>query len=119
MRRWWVIHSPIHSFSHTHPKTHTPTGGINQILFLLNKEYKQRLLRHEAGHFLVGYLCGLPVLSYSVSGRLNAVEFAQILSFGKEQAQGLEESERKLAGPAPKEEWEKFTPRGVLTGMYL
>lgn len=98
--------------------------AANQFLFALNREYKERLLRHEAGHFLVGYLCGLPVLSYSVSGRLNAVEFAQILSFAQEAAAAATVPQDSteigppmlpsLPGPVSREEAERWTPRGVL-----
>lgn len=34
-----------------------------------------RVCRHEAGHFLCGYLCGLPVRSYEVTDGVPRVEF--------------------------------------------
>ena len=38
---------------------------------------KERICRHEAGHFLCGYLCGLPVKSYEINAETGAacVEF--------------------------------------------
>lgn len=34
---------------------------------LVNPDYKQRALRHEAGHFLCSYLLGVPVTGYSLA----------------------------------------------------
>jgi hypothetical protein len=33
---------------------------------LVFPDYKERVIRHEASHFLAGYLCGFPVISYNV-----------------------------------------------------
>lgn len=32
-------------------------------------------MRHEAAHFLAGYLCGLPIKSYRADGGTTLVEF--------------------------------------------
>eukprot|EP00288_Rhodomonas_lens_P020469 CAMPEP_0177690788 /NCGR_PEP_ID=MMETSP0484_2-20121128/954_1 /TAXON_ID=354590 /ORGANISM="Rhodomonas lens, Strain RHODO" /LENGTH=399 /DNA_ID=CAMNT_0019201357 /DNA_START=17 /DNA_END=1216 /DNA_ORIENTATION=+ len=43
---------------------------------LLSKEFRQRLVYHEAGHFLVGYCMGLPVAGYQANDSiLNACQF--------------------------------------------
>ena len=34
------------------------------ILVFLRPEYEAKLARHEAGHFLLAYLCGIPVTGY-------------------------------------------------------
>ncbi|CAM9940719.1 unnamed protein product, partial [Ectocarpus sp. 13 AM-2016] len=35
----------------------------------------ERRVRHEAAHFLSGYLCGLPIKSYKADGGTTLVEF--------------------------------------------
>jgi len=37
--------------------------------------YRKRMIQHEAGHFLMGHLLGLPVKKYSTNAVKNAVEF--------------------------------------------
>lgn len=37
--------------------------------------YRKRMIQHEAGHFLMGHLLGLPVKNYSANAVKNAVEF--------------------------------------------
>lgn len=41
-------------------------------------DYKQRVTQHEAAHFLVGYLLGVPVTNYSVAMTKEHVEFAEV-----------------------------------------
>ena len=42
----------------------------------LSEEYRERLVRHEAGHLLVGYAMGLPVDAYRADDPVrNAVQF--------------------------------------------
>ena len=37
--------------------------------------YRKRMIQHEAGHFLMGHLLGLPVQGYNANAIKNAVEF--------------------------------------------
>jgi hypothetical protein len=37
--------------------------------------YRTRMIHHEAGHFLIGHLLGLPVAGYTTNAVKNAVEF--------------------------------------------
>lgn len=39
------------------------------------ENYEERRVRHEACHFLSGYLCGLPIKSYRAEGGTTLVEF--------------------------------------------
>lgn len=82
---------PPYPTPHTapHPRTHTlapqPTtphttppytrSTAAQVQRLVLPKYRTRMLRHEAGHFLVGYLCGLPVEAYTANAVRNAVQF--------------------------------------------
>jgi len=51
-------------------------GGVARVRSIVSPEYRERMLRHEAGHFLVGHLVGLPVASYSAAAAESAVEVA-------------------------------------------
>ncbi len=63
-----LLQIPINAFSNVFP------------------DYRERVLRHEAAHFLVGYLLGVPVVGYS-------------LDLGKEHTDFLEARlERKIIG---------------------
>ena len=44
-------------------------GGtiVLDLVARFSPEYKERILHHEAGHFLVAYLLGIPVTSYTLS----------------------------------------------------
>jgi len=39
------------------------------LVLALRPQYGDKLARHEAGHFLLAYLCGLPVTGYYLAGR--------------------------------------------------
>lgn len=52
------------------------SATLIQIQRKLFPSYRKRMLQHEAGHFLVGYLLGWPVKSFEVKNSVrNAVEF--------------------------------------------
>jgi len=40
-------------------------------------DYRERVVRHESAHFLVGYLCGIPITNYSVGIGSEHVAFAE------------------------------------------
>lgn len=48
----------------------------------LDPRYRRRQTYHEAGHFLVGYLLGLQVVSYDADGASSAVRFASSAAGG-------------------------------------
>ena len=56
---------------------------------------RERICRHEAGHFLCGYLCGLPVKSYEINADTGVacVEFHTSGTVGQQQQQQLSEDD--------------------------
>ncbi|KAL3756329.1 hypothetical protein ACHAWU_007280 [Discostella pseudostelligera] len=56
---------------------------------------RERICRHEAGHFLCGYMCGLPVKSYEINSDTGVacVEFHTTGSAAGQQQQSLSEED--------------------------
>jgi hypothetical protein len=59
--------------------------------------YRQRMIQHEAGHFLMAHLLGYPIKGYSTNAVKNAVEFYPLSDpdVGLDRAQGLGFDPRK------------------------
>jgi hypothetical protein len=59
--------------------------------------YRQRMIQHEAGHFLIAHLLGYPIKGYSTNAVKNAVEFYPLSDpdVGVERAQRLGFDRRK------------------------
>ncbi len=53
--------------------------------------YRKRMIQHEAGHFLIGHLLGMPIRGYSANAVKNSVEFYPLndSDVGKERASQL------------------------------
>jgi hypothetical protein len=65
---------------------------VSKIQIDLFPSQKQRILQHEAGHFVMGYLLGLPIQAYqSDNGIRNAVMFYDLADpdYGQEYARKL------------------------------
>ena len=58
--------------------------------------FRRRQVIHEAGHFLVGYLLGVPIADYSVNSAVNAVQFFPLA----DPSQGAERA-RQMGFDAP------------------
>mmetsp|Transcript_34172 Transcript_34172/g.45179 ORF Transcript_34172/g.45179 Transcript_34172/m.45179 type:complete len:398 (-) Transcript_34172:225-1418(-) len=51
------------------------TATIEAIKTRTDSDYEERRIRHEAAHFLAGYLLGFPIKNYKSEGDLAEVEF--------------------------------------------
>ena len=53
--------------------------------------YRKRMIQHEAGHFLIGHLLGMPIKGYSANAVKNSVEFYPLndSDVGKQRASQL------------------------------
>lgn len=72
---WLLSFTPFYFLGYgiaTPEKLQTLLVSIQKDVFPL---YRKRMIQHEAGHFLMGHLLGLPVQGYSVNAVKNAVEF--------------------------------------------
>lgn len=52
-----------------------PEYPVPLVVVCCQDDYEERRVRHEAAHFLSGYLCGLPIKSYKADGGTTLVEF--------------------------------------------
>eukprot|EP00468_Gymnochlora_sp_CCMP2014_P007461 CAMPEP_0167760582 /NCGR_PEP_ID=MMETSP0110_2-20121227/11666_1 /TAXON_ID=629695 /ORGANISM="Gymnochlora sp., Strain CCMP2014" /LENGTH=375 /DNA_ID=CAMNT_0007647109 /DNA_START=50 /DNA_END=1177 /DNA_ORIENTATION=+ len=76
--------------------------GPKEAIAKLNPEYERRLVRHEAAHFLTGYLLGIPVTDYDLrtpTGQSPHVEFAQFMEDGNRASEMVSKSELEKLGP--------------------
>lgn len=57
----------------------TSPGIIVAIVSILKERldpsYSERRVNHEAAHFLAGYLCGMPIKGYTLTGATTSVDF--------------------------------------------
>lgn len=72
---WLFSFSPLFFVGYglaTPDKLQTLLVSIQRAIFPV---YQKRMLQHEAGHFLMGHLLGMPVKGYATNAVKNAVEF--------------------------------------------
>ena len=55
---------------------HYAAVGIDRFA-RVNPEYRNRIARHEAAHFLVGYMLGVPVAGYSLGLGESHIDFLE------------------------------------------
>lgn len=72
---WFFSFAPLFFVGYglaTPEKLQTLLVSIQREIFPV---YRKRMIQHEAGHFLMGHLLGLPVKGYATNAVKNAVEF--------------------------------------------
>lgn len=77
-------HFKLHCHHTLHPTLDMPSINIHLLPCLqpppclkVFPDYRERVIRHEAAHLLVGYLMGIPVTNYSLMIGQEHTEFAE------------------------------------------
>jgi len=95
--------------------------SIQAIVF---PSYRKRMVHHEAGHFLIGHLIGLPIQKYQANAIKNAVEFyplrdedvgnslASLLGFDKTKSSSSSSTAAAAMSTADKEEDKAYFGKG-------
>jgi hypothetical protein len=101
-------------------KIQTLLVSVQRSLFPI---FRQRMIQHEAGHFLMGHLLGWPIQGYSANAVKNAVEFYPLSDpdRGRDRAEklGFVTSPRKSDGVIPILEDAPFFSKGGRGGEFI
>ena len=72
---WLFSFAPLFFVGYGIYDTNKLQGALVSVQRNFFPVYRQRMLQHEAGHFLMGHLLGWPVAGYTANAVKNAVEF--------------------------------------------